>query len=258
LYFIGQPHIMNQLKDILPHLYENTEVGMNILMRGPSGWGKTRMSFMVCNYLTGGNFDYCLGDKLMFNDSIRVHFIDEVHLLEHPEVIYPRMDSGRYVIIIATNDVALLPEALSNRCVEFIFDRYSNLELREIAGMNLIVKIPVEFLDYMIESGGGNPRIIKNLAGRLNIVLTRHPNILAGLNLEQFKLLLKETFGIVDGMDIMCNRYIACLVSLGGTAALGTISAYVHIDQNTLKYYVEPILLYKNKIKISSKGRSLT
>ena len=99
---------MNQLKDILPHLYEN-DVGMNILMRGPSGWGKTRMSFMICNYLTGGNFEYCLGDKLLFTDTVRVHFIDEVHLLEHPETIYPKMDSNKYVIVIATNDVASLP-----------------------------------------------------------------------------------------------------------------------------------------------------
>jgi Holliday junction resolvasome RuvABC ATP-dependent DNA helicase subunit len=247
---------MNQLKDILPHLYEN-DVGMNILLRGPSGWGKTRMSFMICNYLTGGNFEYCLGDKLLFTEKVRVHFIDEVHLLEHPEVLYPRMDSGKYVIVIATNDVALLPEALSNRCVEFIFDRYSQDELREIGSMSLMTKIPVEFLDYIIESGGANPRIIKSLIGRLNIVLTRRPDIIKGINLEQFRELLRETFGIVDGMDVMCNRYIESLTHLGGTAALATISAYVHIDQNTLRYYVEPILLYKNRIKISSKGRSL-
>jgi Holliday junction resolvasome RuvABC ATP-dependent DNA helicase subunit len=256
VYFIGQSHIMNQLKDILPHLYEN-DVGMSILMRGPSGWGKTRMSFMICNYLTGGKFEYCLGDKLSFREDVRVHFIDEVHLLEHPEVMYPFMDSGKYVIVIATNDVALLPEALSNRCVEFIFNRYTIPELREIAGMSLQTKLPVPFIDYIIESGGGNPRIIKSLIGRLNIVLSRRPNLLDGINLDGFRLLLLESFGIKDGMDVMCTRYIEALEHLGGTAALGTISAYVHIDQNTLKFYVEPTLLYKNRLRISSKGRSL-
>ena len=256
MYFIGQPHIMTQLADILPYLYE-TDVGMNMLFRGPSGWGKTRMSFMVCNYLSGGSFEYCLGDNLVFSDRYRVHFIDEVHLLEHPETIYPKMDSERFIIVLATNDVALLPEALSNRCVDFIFDRYAQPDLRRIAKLYLSVEVPVEFLDYIIESGGGNPRVIKSLVGRLKIILVRKPGLLDNLNLEEFKLLLADTFGIVDGMDVMCNRYLECLDSLGGTAALATIAAYVHIDQNTLKYYVEPVLMYKNKLRISSKGRSL-
>lgn len=247
---------MNQLKDILPHLYEN-DVGMNILIRGPSGWGKTRMSFMICNYLTGGDFDYCLGDKLIFHDNMRVHFIDEVHLIEHPEVLYPKMDSGKYVIVIATNDVSTLPEALSNRCVEFIFNSYSVEELREIASMCLSVKLPVPFIDYIIESGGNNPRIIKSLISRLNIIISRRPDLLKDMTVDDFKYLLDQTFGIKDGMDVMCTRYMDALTGLGGVASLQTISSLIHIDQNTIKFYVEPILLYKNKIKISSKGRSL-
>lgn len=257
MYFVGQSHIMRQLKDILPHLYE-TGAGMNILIRGPSGWGKTRMSFMICNYLTGGDFEYCLGDSLLFNENVRVHFIDEVHLVEHPEVLYPRMDSGKFVIVIATNDVAMLPEALSNRCVEFIFDRYTIPELREISKTCLgSVEVSTDKLDYIIESGGYNPRIIKSLISRLSIILSRNPNILNGLDLSRFKQLLADVFGIHDGMDVMCTRYIESLEKLGGTASIQTISAYVHIDQNTLKYYVEPILLYKERIKITSKGRSL-
>jgi Holliday junction resolvasome RuvABC ATP-dependent DNA helicase subunit len=247
---------MNQLKDILPYLFESGN-GMNILIRGPSGWGKTRMSFMICNYLTGGNFEYCLGDKVQFNDRMRVHFIDEIHLLQHPEMLYPKMDSGKFVIILATNDVATLTEALVNRCTEFIFDKYSVVELREIARTALNAKVPDAFLDYISECGGANPRIIKGLISRLNIVLTRSPSILSSLSLETFKSLLQDTFGIVDGMDVLCTRYIESLASLGGTASLETISTFIHVDKNTLKYYVEPILLYKQKIKITSKGRSI-
>jgi Holliday junction resolvasome RuvABC ATP-dependent DNA helicase subunit len=256
MYFIGQRHIMNQMMDILPHLYEN-DVGMNLLMRGPSGWGKTRMSFMICNYLTGGKFEYCLGDKPTFNDSIRVHFIDEVHLLEKPETLYPKMDSGKYIIVLATNDVATLPEALSNRCAEFIFDKYSIPELREISRGCLKVNLPESFIDYIIESGGLNPRIVKGIISRLNIVLFRHPDIVKNMSLVGFKELLEVTFGIRDGMDVMCTRVIDALKTLGGTASLQTLATYVHIDQNTLRYYVEPILLYKNVMRITSKGRSL-
>jgi Holliday junction resolvasome RuvABC ATP-dependent DNA helicase subunit len=257
MYFIGQIPIMNQLSYILPHLKENKDAGMNILMRGPSGWGKTKLSFMVCNFITGGDFEYCLGDKLLFNPEVRVHFIDEVHLLEHPETLYPAMDAGNYIIVMATNDVALIPEALTNRCTVFIFDQYTNPQLRAIADAFVMVKLPDSFMDYIIESGAGNPRIIKSIVSRLNIVLTRNPRIVDGMSLENFKLLLKDTFGIEDGMDVMCKRYIEALENVGGTASIETLSSYIHIDKSTMKFYIEPILLYKNRIKITSKGRSL-
>jgi Holliday junction resolvasome RuvABC ATP-dependent DNA helicase subunit len=259
MYFIGQTHIMHQLQDVLPYLYEDHTKGTNFLLRGPSGWGKTRMSFMMCNYLTGGDFEYCLGDRPTFNEEKRVHFIDEIHLIEHAEILYPVMDSGKYVIVLATNDVALLPEALSNRCeYQFIFADYTLLEMRYMSRQWLQCNIPESHLDYVIESGASNPRIVKGIVSKLNIALIRRPNVLLGLTLDQFKDFLKETFGIRDGMDIMCNRYLDTLGTLGGTASIQTISANLHIDANTLRYYVEPILLYKNRIRISSKGRSLT
>lgn len=256
MYFIGQSHIMHQLQDILPHLYE-TQDGINILIRGPSGWGKTRMAFMICNYLTGGNFEYCLADKLLFTDSVRVHFIDEVHLIDTPETLYPKMDSGKYVIVLATNDASMLPEALTNRCVEFIFDAYSTVELREIIDGASSQRLPNQFKDYIIESGGGNPRVIKNIIMRLNLIASRHPDTYKGMDLDGFKKLLEYTFGIKDGMDVMCNRYLEILKAVGGVASLQTLSTMAHIDQSTLKFYVEPILLYKKIIKITSKGRSL-
>jgi Holliday junction resolvasome RuvABC ATP-dependent DNA helicase subunit len=123
--------------------------------------------------------------------------------------------------------------------------------------MGLKTPLPDSFIDYIIESGGGNPRIIRNLISRLNIVLSRHPEIVENINLDMFKQLLHTTFGIVDGMDVMCLRVIEALKALGGTASLQTISTYVHIDQNTIRFYVEPILLYKNILRITNKGRSL-
>lgn len=231
---------------------------MNFLLRGPSGWGKTHLSLLICNYLSPGSFDYCLGNELVFHDEVRVHFIDEVHLLEHPEVLYPKMDSGRYVIVVATNDVAVLPEALVNRCTEFVFQKYRPEELREITQDALKKKLPDELLDYLIESCGYNPRIILGLSNRLNIILSRRTDALKSLSLEEFKEFLLVNFGIKDGLDTMSSRYIEALASVGGTASLQTIALLTHIDQNTLKMYVEPILLYKQLLTISSKGRKLS
>jgi Holliday junction resolvasome RuvABC ATP-dependent DNA helicase subunit len=256
LYFIGQPHIMKELSYTLPYLHSTRE-GMNILIRGPSGWGKTRMSFMISNYLTGGQFSYQLADKFSFDDRYWVHFIDEVHLLLTPEVLYPLMDSGKYVILLATNDAALLTEALVNRCTQFNFEPYSMEELREITKSCLTSKVQNDILDYIIESGGNNPRVIKNIVSRINIMMHTVPNLLSQVNINEFRVLMEASFGIRDGLDTMCYRYMEALTSLGGAASLQTLGTYLHTDSNTLRFYVEPVLLYKNLIRISSKGRSL-
>lgn len=256
MYFIGQTHIMNQLSDILPTLYGNKS-GASFCIRGPSGWGKTRLALMMCNYLSGGSFSVYLGDKVNFDKSHRVHFIDEVHLMKTPEMLYPLMDSKEYVIIIATNDAAILPEALVNRCFEFIFEQYTKEELSEICRMNLKFPMQNSFVDYVVESSGGNPRVMKNLLDRLNMIMLNRPNLINSLDIGGFKGLLKDVFGIVNGMDVLCIRYMDALQNVGGTASIQTISTMLHVDQGTLKFYVEPVLLYKNKIRITSRGRSL-
>jgi Holliday junction resolvasome RuvABC ATP-dependent DNA helicase subunit len=167
------------------------------------------------------------------------------------------MDTNEHVIILATNDIAELPEALVNRCEDLIFEAYSQEELHYIATLYLPFNLSVECLDYLIESSGYNPRIIKHTAGKLILVFSKHPE-LVNSTLEEFKYLLESVFGIKDGMDVMCTRYLEALTNVGGTASLQTISSYTHIDQSTMKYFIEPILLYKNRIRISSRGRSLT
>lgn len=261
MYFVGQSHIMKELGGLLPYLYDFVNKGegkgMAINIRGPSGWGKTRMAFMICNYIAHGNYDYCLADKINIDESLKVHFIDEIHLLQTPEILYPLIDSEKFVFVFATNDVALLNEALSNRCTQFIFDKYSPDDLREIARTSLVNDLPDKFIDYLVESGSGNPRIIKGYISRINILLIRNPNLLTNISFEAFKEAMLDIFGIRDGLDVLCQRYVEALKSMGGTASVQTISTYMHVDQNTLKYHVEPCLLYKSMLKITSKGRTL-
>ena len=78
--FIGQHHIMNQLAFMLPNLYKFPDKGANILLRGPSGFGKTTMALGICHYLasTGKNFEVYLADWTEYRFRQRVIFIDEV------------------------------------------------------------------------------------------------------------------------------------------------------------------------------------
>lgn len=253
MYFIGQSTIMAQLQILLPRLYQSKK-GANILLRGPSGWGKTRMAYLICNYLASRDFQFSIGNKEPFNKNLWVHLIDEVHLVKEPEYLYPLMDSGNYVFVLTTNDVEILPEALSNRCYEYIFAPYTVEELRIITQDALWSKMDTECLDLIIDSGGRNPRIIIKLVDRINLYQAER-----GIIPDRDKLVtvLKAYLGIINGLDIECQRYIEVLREAGGRAALDTLSVMLHINKDSIRYNIEPVLLQKRLIQITSKGRIL-
>src|SRR5574338_1060406 len=176
-FFIGQEHITLQLGDILPYVYHYKD-GVNLLFRGPSGYGKTELAKKCAKFLVGDNYQFCLGDKFKFNRETWVHFIDEVHLLENPEVLYPVMDMGHYVFLFATNFDSILPEALTNRCKNFTFVEYSINELKDIFNAHSKLYYPEPVMEYIIDVSGKNPRVmIKTFISTLKMHYISQDNI---------------------------------------------------------------------------------
>jgi Holliday junction resolvasome RuvABC ATP-dependent DNA helicase subunit len=255
MFFIGQEDIILQLGDILPYIKENRE-GTNLLFRGPSGYGKTELSKKCCNFLVGDAYEFCLGNHLSFNTEFWVHFIDEVHLLEHPEVLYPIMDAGEYVFVLATNFDSILPEALTNRCKNFTFTEYSTEDLMEIFQSHSKLKYPENVMLHIIDVAGRNPRImIKTFIDTLKMHYRRQSNI--PNNAEEIVADIDRMFGIDGGLDRVQRHYLDTLENLGGRASVNVLASSARLDVNTMKYQIEPALLYKGLIKISSKGREL-
>lgn len=255
MFFIGQEHITLQLGDILPYVYHTRE-GVNLLFRGPSGYGKTELAKRCCKFLVGDAYQFCLGNKLKFNNNVWVHFVDEVHLLEKPEVLYPAMDNGRYVFVFATNFDSILPEALSNRCKNFIFVDYSDDELRDIFKFHSKLKYPESVINHIIDVSGRNPRIIvKTFIDTLKMHYRRQENIPD--NDQEIIANIDRLFGIEGGLDRVSRQYIETLSNLGGRANINLISSTMHLDIDSIKYQIEPALLYKGLIRISSKGREI-
>lgn len=251
---IGQTHITNELGFILPELYE-TKRGENFLLRGPSGCGKTHLGLSICKYLSGHNYQIALGDKINFNENTWVHFFDEIHLCKEPEILYPYMDRKDYTIILATNEFSELPEALMNRCINFIFSDYTNEELIEIIEEKTYFRFSEDGYLFIIDSCARNPRIILKMIKRLIL----YEKINGKINsLDELKFVFERYFSIVDGLDVLARNYLQTLEKVGGRASLDTLSSLMHTDKVSIKYLIEPILLYKEKIQITSRGRILT
>ena len=251
--FIGQQHIMNELSVKLPEIY-STRSGANILLRAPSGHGKTKMAISICNYLDGINYQFSLGDSIEFDTDKWVHFYDEIHLCKTPEILYPHMDSGEFVIILATNEFSELPEALMNRCTNFIFADYTDRELFSIIRQSTAFNFDDEGLKYIVESCARNPRIILRMISRLLMYERRFGKI---TELQTLINVFTEYFGIVDGLDVQARKYLEVLVRAGGRASLDTLASLIHVDKSTIRYLIEPILIYKGLVKINSRGRTI-
>jgi Holliday junction resolvasome RuvABC ATP-dependent DNA helicase subunit len=253
--FIGQKAIMEQLSVLLPYFYSNPDCGKNFLLSAPSGWGKTRMGFLICNYLSpSGKYQYTIATEegTPFDESIHVHFIDEVHTIKTPEFLYRYMDMGTYVIVLSTNDTGTVKEPLLNRCIPLLFTAYSIEELRAMVRGVYTYSVNDAFVDEIINAGYKNPRVILLLAARL-VLYTKQRGI--PKNIAET---LSSFFGIEKGLDAPARRYLEILQELGGRASISLLSAMTHTSRAMLESQVEPVLLYHKKIQITSKGRILT
>lgn len=255
MFFIGQEHIMPALGDNLVNTYMN-KTGIALLFRGASGYGKTELAKRSCNFLVGRDYQWCLGNAFEFDEKVWVHFIDEIHLMKEPETLFPLIDSGKFVFVFATNYDSVLPEALVNRCQSYIFTEYSDLELIEIFKVHSTKDFSNQVIQHVINVSNRNPRVmIKTFLHNMEIHFS-HEDLVTKSDQE----IIEETdklHGIVGEMDKISRQYLEVLKNLGGRASINVIEMTLKLDVNTIKYTIEPALLYKGLIKITSRGREL-
>ncbi len=254
--FIGQKRIIKELLAIQGNLLENKNLGINLLLRGPGGCGKTHLAkgfsrkfgpYTIQWPMKGFRWDKKCEDE-------RAHIVDEVHLLKTPEEMFRYMDEEKYIFILTTTEGGSLVEPLTSRCIQFNFEPYNLTDLATIIMNHSKIKnfpIIIDTAILIAERSKGSPRIAKQYLDRMGFMINQeyHPFTIPGI-----KAAFDEV-GIFDGgyteLDI---RYLKIL-SQQGTASLHTLASAIRVDKATITNDIEPFLISKNHISITSKGR---
>lgn len=252
--FINQRNIVRELDIILPEVKNGSNV--NILFRAPSGYGKTTLAYICLGYLGVNNSMLYIpedGKILSIKEDRRFHFIDEIHTLNSPEFLYSYMDSGEYTFFFASNESGVLKEPLINRCIQFIFAPYQEEDIVDIVSNSFSIKIPREFNQEIASRSRGNPRVAKILCKRLNFYF----NSLKITTLEDLRNVLDNYMEIESGgLNRLDNIYLNYLGNVGKSSLMNIVGG-TGIDKDTILREIEPFLLYKKIIRITSRGREL-
>lgn len=255
--FIGQEHIIQELSEYVPTILAGQN--LNLLLRGRSGYGKTTLAFSFSNTIkrySNAEYEYLLPNKdglVQLNREVRVHIIDECHLIPEPEFLYPDMDSGKFFFIFCSNESGVLKEPLVNRCISFNFVEYTKEELCTIINEFFVkngIRLPQEHLEIIYRNCNGVPRIAKSISQRL-LMIIKNRGIPTN---EELIRIITSVFQLEDGLDYRHKIYIDFL-RRAQTASLDLISYATHLDKATILREIEPVLIYKDLITITSRGR---
>jgi Holliday junction resolvasome RuvABC ATP-dependent DNA helicase subunit len=251
--FYGQDNIVKELSLIKKSILEGNNY--SLLFIGPSGYGKTTLALKFFNLLGKMDFEMVNPNNPRFSEDLRFHIWDEVHILENQELVYPIIDSGKYTMIFITNEYDSVKEPLLNRCIPFVFHPYTPSEILQIVTDRLSeFHLNPDELRYLATCTDGIPRKVKILTDRLRYIFTNlgKPN-----NLQELESLCNQILSLDErGLDRLQREYLDYLNSCG-KSSIDRISYALRIPKSIILRDIEPGLLYRNLIDISSKGRSI-
>jgi Holliday junction DNA helicase RuvB len=291
--FTGQDDIKESLSIAIEAAKQRGDALDHCLFAGPPGLGKTTLSSIIAKemgvniHITSGPVLEKASDLAGLLTSLQendILFIDEIHRLNRvvEEYLYPAMedfrldimlDSGpaarsvnlplkHFTLVGATTRSGLLTGPLRDRFgLQYRLELYNEKDIVKILMRSARI-LGVELSEEAAKILGGRCRGTPRVANR---VLRRCRDVAqvrgTGVIDERAAIKTLEMLGIdSEGLDPTDRKILAMMIDKfgGGPVGLGTISAAMGEEPDTLEEVYEPYLIQKGLISRTPRGRVAT
>lgn len=291
--YIGQQKIKDNLHILLTAAKNRGEQPEHILFYGPPGLGKTTISHLIAKEternikITSGPAIEKVGDLASILTNLAngdILFIDEIHRLNKniEEVLYPAMESGVLDIIIgkgpsartiqlelppftllaATTKIAMMSSPLRSRFSGGVFklEFYTHEEIARIikqSAAKLSIMIDKEAIMEIAKRSRYTPRTANYFLKRCRDYADVHNT---DLNTDAVMKSL-ELIGVDDmGLRHIDREVLLAIIEKfnGGPVGLKTIATATHEEIDSVESVVEPYLIQKGFLELTSRGRTAT